>query len=212
MFPSPGCLVEWGTDANSYRSSESRPKSSRMSPRPISPVTGRTKITPGILASSKTYPSLLSPHSNIHPLTPTTTTTQTFRVEFHRNTPLFAEFDLIHIDASIANTFRRILLAEVPSLAIETVYVQTNTSIIQDEVLSHRLGLIPLVGDKKALINMQWFMSVSPFLLSLSLSLSLIRCRTGPRRTAPGPHRRQHHCPPPLRRVRTHPRCLKVRN
>lgn len=29
-------------------------------------------------------------------------------------------------------------------MAIEHVYVMNNTSIIQDEVLAHRLGLIPI--------------------------------------------------------------------
>eukprot|EP00518_Triparma_eleuthera_P004001 CAMPEP_0182464920 /NCGR_PEP_ID=MMETSP1319-20130603/8903_1 /TAXON_ID=172717 /ORGANISM="Bolidomonas pacifica, Strain RCC208" /LENGTH=67 /DNA_ID=CAMNT_0024664593 /DNA_START=469 /DNA_END=669 /DNA_ORIENTATION=+ len=32
-------------------------------------------------------------------------------------------------------------------MAIETVYVDQNTSIIHDEVLSHRLGLIPILAD-----------------------------------------------------------------
>jgi len=56
-------------------------------------------------------------------------------------------FDLIGVDASIANALRRIILAEVCTMAIETVYIETNTSIIQDEVLSHRLGLIPINAD-----------------------------------------------------------------
>lgn len=51
------------------------------------------------------------------------------------------------VDASIANAFRRILLAEVPTMAIETVYIFNNTSVIQDEVLAHRLGLIPIKAD-----------------------------------------------------------------
>ena len=42
---------------------------------------------------------------------------------------------------------RRILLAEVPSLAIEKVVIFQNTSIVQDEVLAHRLGLIPIRAD-----------------------------------------------------------------
>lgn len=63
------------------------------------------------------------------------------------------EFDLIGVDASIANAVRRVLMAEVPTVAIEHVYIWNNTSIIQDEVLSHRLGLIPLAinPDKVAM-------------------------------------------------------------
>lgn len=34
-------------------------------------------------------------------------------------------------------------------MAIEHVYIQQNTSIIQDEVLSHRLGLIPIKADPR---------------------------------------------------------------
>lgn len=32
-------------------------------------------------------------------------------------------------------------------MAIEKVYVLNNTSIIHDEVLAHRLGLIPIYAD-----------------------------------------------------------------
>ncbi len=32
-------------------------------------------------------------------------------------------------------------------MAIEQVHVFNNTSVIQDEVLAHRLGLIPLKAD-----------------------------------------------------------------
>lgn len=63
-----------------------------------------------------------------------------------------ANFDVINIDTSIANAFRRIMIAEVPSVAAETVYVFNNTSVIQDEVLAHRIGLIPLNVDPDALV------------------------------------------------------------
>uniref|UniRef100_A0A3Q2PH92 RNA polymerase I and III subunit C n=1 Tax=Fundulus heteroclitus TaxID=8078 RepID=A0A3Q2PH92_FUNHE len=59
------------------------------------------------------------------------------------------EFDMVGIDAAIANTFRRILLAEVPTMAIEKVFIYNNTSIVQDEVLAHRLGLIPIKADPR---------------------------------------------------------------
>ncbi|KAF8312317.1 RBP11-like subunits of RNA polymerase [Clavulina sp. PMI_390] len=54
------------------------------------------------------------------------------------------EFDLVGVDASIANAFRRALIAEVPTMAIEHVYIYDNTGVVQDEVLAQRLGLIPL--------------------------------------------------------------------
>ena len=58
-------------------------------------------------------------------------------------------FDMIGIDPAIANAFRRILLSEVPTMAIEKVFILNNTSFIQDEVLSHRLGLIPIRADAR---------------------------------------------------------------
>lgn len=76
---------------------------------------------------------------------------QNLKVDFHQNYTDDAAFSLVGVDASIANAFRRILLAEVPTLAIEDVFIFNNTSIIQDEVLAHRLGLIPLTGGQEGL-------------------------------------------------------------
>uniref|UniRef100_A0A914ZKL7 DNA-directed RNA polymerases I and III subunit RPAC1 n=2 Tax=Parascaris univalens TaxID=6257 RepID=A0A914ZKL7_PARUN len=59
------------------------------------------------------------------------------------------EFDVIHVEAPIANAMRRILLAEVPTMAFEKIYLYQNTSIIQDEVLCHRLGLLPIRADPR---------------------------------------------------------------
>jgi len=63
------------------------------------------------------------------------------------------EVDLVGFDPAIVNAFRRILLSEVPSMAIEKVHIYQNTSIMQDEVLAHRLGLIPLKADPR---NFDW--------------------------------------------------------
>jgi DNA-directed RNA polymerases I and III subunit RPAC1 len=70
------------------------------------------------------------------------------KIHFHHNEPLDCSFSIIGIDASVANAFRRILIAEIPTLAIEQVFIENNTSVIQDEVLAHRLGLIPFKGGK----------------------------------------------------------------
>jgi DNA-directed RNA polymerases I and III subunit RPAC1 len=82
-------------------------------------------------------------------------------VQFHHNHTLDAAFSLIGIDAALANAFRRILLAEVPTLAIEKVYVQNNTSVIADEVLAHRLGLIPFQGSLTGLKWLKWYIAPS---------------------------------------------------
>ncbi|KAI9011884.1 DNA-directed RNA polymerase [Phycomyces nitens] len=73
-----------------------------------------------------------------------------FSIKINRLSEHSIEFDLKGVDASIANAFRRILIAEVPTMAIEKVYVMNNTSIIQDEVLAHRLGLVPILADPAA--------------------------------------------------------------
>lgn len=50
-----------------------------------------------------------------------------------------------------ANALRRIMMMEVPTLAIETVEFTANDSALFDEVLAHRLGMIPLTFDRKAM-------------------------------------------------------------
>jgi len=75
----------------------------------------------------------------------------------YKNEPMEASFSLVGIDAAVANAFRRIMIAEIPSLAIETVFVNNNTSIIQDEVLAARLGLVPFKGSKQGLLEfLKW--------------------------------------------------------
>ncbi|CAA2972185.1 DNA-directed RNA polymerases I and III subunit rpac1-like isoform X2 [Olea europaea var. sylvestris] len=72
-----------------------------------------------------------------------------FRLEVIRLNEDDMEFDMIGIDAALANALRRILIAELPTMAIEKVLIANNTSVIQDEVLAHRLGLIPLKVDPR---------------------------------------------------------------
>lgn len=72
-----------------------------------------------------------------------------FNVEIKKLSEDVIEFDMIGIDASLANAFRRILIAEVPTMAIEKVLIVNNTSVMADEILSHRLGLLPIDADPR---------------------------------------------------------------
>ena len=38
-------------------------------------------------------------------------------------------------------------------MAIEEVFIMNNTSILQDEVLAHRIGLIPIAADPSLFID-----------------------------------------------------------
>ena len=69
--------------------------------------------------------------------------------EEKENTLRFLLADTNH---AYANALRRAMIAEVPAMAIEDVVIVENTSVLYDEVLSHRLGLIPLRTDLDAYI------------------------------------------------------------
>lgn len=58
-----------------------------------------------------------------------------------------SRFVLSGADPSFANALRRAMYAEVPTLAIEYVRIYDNTSALFDEMLSHRLGLIPIITE-----------------------------------------------------------------
>ena len=54
------------------------------------------------------------------------------------------KFELSNTELSVANALRRIIIGEVPTMAIEIVEVAENTSALNDEFIAHRIGLVPL--------------------------------------------------------------------
>lgn len=65
------------------------------------------------------------------------------------------DFRLSNVDLAFANSLRRTMLAEIPTVAIDIVEVEKNSSVLPDELLAHRLGLIPL-NSKNCDVDMEY--------------------------------------------------------
>lgn len=104
---------------------------------------------------------------------------QGFKINITSMSDDVVEFDMIGIDAALANAFRRILIAEVPTVAIGQVTLYQNTSVIHDENLAHRMGLVPIKFEPD---NLEWRQPDSEFNESNSLRFFLhVSCDRGKR-------------------------------
>ncbi|KAH0484333.1 MAG: uncharacterized protein KVP18_001863 [Porospora cf. gigantea A] len=66
------------------------------------------------------------------------------RLKATKVSPELTEFSMFSTDVSVANAIRRIMIAEVPTLAIDLVTLEQNSSPLHDEFIVHRLGLLPI--------------------------------------------------------------------
>jgi DNA-directed RNA polymerase subunit D len=60
------------------------------------------------------------------------------------------KFIIEDVDSSLIGELRRIMMSEIPTLAVEWVDFVKNDTVLWDEIIASRLGLIPLNYDTKS--------------------------------------------------------------
>ena len=67
-----------------------------------------------------------------------------FSVEFKTNRPGSCELVLRKATLTQVATFRRIMMSQIYTMAIDFVEIERNSSAMPDESIAHRLGLLPI--------------------------------------------------------------------
>jgi len=71
------------------------------------------------------------------------------KIEIIEEKDLKIRFILKGAPVALANSFRRAMKSLVPTMAVDYVVFYMNTSFLYDEIIAHRIGLIPIKTDLK---------------------------------------------------------------
>ncbi len=68
-------------------------------------------------------------------------------IEILEKTDDYMRFIVEGVNVPFVNALRRIMLTEVPAMAVDELVILENSSMLNDEILAHRMGFIPLKTD-----------------------------------------------------------------
>ena len=78
----------------------------------------------------------------------------------------YCEFVLSSTDVSVANALRRVMLVDVPTIAVDLVEIEQNTTVLNDEFIAHRSVFRALCGTSNVGVRS----------LASAVSLSMLSC------------------------------------
>ncbi len=68
-------------------------------------------------------------------------------IQILEKTDDYLRFIVKGVNVPFVNALRRIMLTEVPAMAVDELVILENSSMLNDEILAHRMGFIPLKTD-----------------------------------------------------------------
>mmetsp|Transcript_9338 Transcript_9338/g.23001 ORF Transcript_9338/g.23001 Transcript_9338/m.23001 type:complete len:325 (+) Transcript_9338:31-1005(+) len=74
---------------------------------------------------------------------------ESFRLKIIYRSTIQITIELIGMDSTFINSIRRVLINDIPIIAIDEIFIFINTSILNDDMLAHRYGLTPLRIDPR---------------------------------------------------------------
>jgi len=72
-----------------------------------------------------------------------------FEYEIIIDNPRLCELIIRGAELELINKFRRAIIRSVETLAIDKVIIEVNSTVIPGEIISHRLGLLPIKAETK---------------------------------------------------------------